>query len=54
MEADIEFVAPCQKEINAYVANGVPVFAYSFDYVPQSPIYEEVILLYWVWLMSKF
>lgn len=41
MEADIEFVAPCQKEIDAYVRKGLPVFAYSFDYVPSSPISEE-------------
>ncbi|CAJ0565826.1 unnamed protein product, partial [Mesorhabditis spiculigera] len=41
MEADIEFVSPCQREINAYAQNGVPVYVYSFDYVPESPIYEE-------------
>uniref|UniRef100_A0A1I7XGJ2 COesterase domain-containing protein n=1 Tax=Heterorhabditis bacteriophora TaxID=37862 RepID=A0A1I7XGJ2_HETBA len=41
MEADIEFVSPCQKEIDAYVQKGIQVYAYSFDYVPESPIYEE-------------
>ena len=41
MEADIEFVAPCQREISAYVENDQPVYAYSFDYVPDGPIYEE-------------
>ncbi|KHN74908.1 Acetylcholinesterase [Toxocara canis] len=41
LEADIEFVAPAQREIDAYVENGIPVYAYSFDYVPRSPIYEE-------------
>ncbi|KAK0404310.1 hypothetical protein QR680_017390 [Steinernema hermaphroditum] len=41
LEADIEFVSPCQKEIDAYVANGVDVFVYSFDYVPQGTIVEE-------------
>ncbi|KJH40963.1 Carboxylesterase [Dictyocaulus viviparus] len=41
MEADIEFVAPCQREINAYVQNNVTVYAYSFDYFPKSPIFEE-------------
>ncbi|KAK6030425.1 Carboxylesterase [Ostertagia ostertagi] len=40
MEADIEFVAPCQREIDAYIQNNVTVFAYSFDYVPKSPIFE--------------
>lgn len=34
-------MAPAQKEIDAYVANGIPVYAYSFDYFPRSPIYEE-------------
>lgn len=42
MEADIEFVAPCQREIDAYVQNNVTVYAYSFDYIPKSPIFEEV------------
>lgn len=41
MEADIEFVAPCQREIDAYVQNNVTVYAYSFDYIPKSPIFEE-------------
>ncbi|KAF8386765.1 hypothetical protein PRIPAC_75907 [Pristionchus pacificus] len=41
MEADIEFVAPCHREISAYQSKGIPVFAYSFDYLPESPIYEE-------------
>lgn len=41
MEADIEFVAPCQREIDAYAANGVNVFAYSFDYFPKGGIVEE-------------
>ncbi|VDK46246.1 unnamed protein product [Gongylonema pulchrum] len=41
LEADIEFVAPAQREIDSYVANGLPVYAYSFDYFPKSPIYEE-------------
>ncbi|XGW15556.1 hypothetical protein V3C99_001206 [Haemonchus contortus] len=40
MEADIEFVAPCQREIDAYVQNNLTVYAYSFDYVPKSPIFE--------------
>ncbi|VDM59419.1 unnamed protein product [Angiostrongylus costaricensis] len=42
MEADIEFVAPCQREIDGYVENNVTVYAYSFDYFPKSPIFEEV------------
>lgn len=41
LEADIEFVAPAQREIDAYVENGLPVYAYSFNYFPKSPIYEE-------------
>ncbi|KAK6743637.1 hypothetical protein RB195_010742 [Necator americanus] len=41
MEADIEFVAPCQREIDAYVQNNLTVYAYSFDYIPESPIFEE-------------
>uniref|UniRef100_A0A0K0DD19 COesterase domain-containing protein n=1 Tax=Angiostrongylus cantonensis TaxID=6313 RepID=A0A0K0DD19_ANGCA len=41
MEADIEFVAPCQREIDGYVENNVTVYAYSFDYFPKSPIFEE-------------
>ncbi|RCN43919.1 hypothetical protein ANCCAN_10120 [Ancylostoma caninum] len=41
MEADIEFVAPCQREIDAYIQNNMTVFAYSFDYIPESPIFEE-------------
>ncbi|VDL70649.1 unnamed protein product [Nippostrongylus brasiliensis] len=41
MEADIEFVAPCQREIDGYIYNNVTVYAYSFDYIPKSPIYEE-------------
>uniref|UniRef100_A0A914ZDY6 Carboxylesterase type B domain-containing protein n=1 Tax=Parascaris univalens TaxID=6257 RepID=A0A914ZDY6_PARUN len=41
LEADIEFVAPAQREIDAYVENGLTVYAYSFDYMPRSPIYEE-------------
>ena len=41
LEADIEFVSPCQKEIEAYVANDVDVFAYSFDYMPRGPLVEE-------------
>lgn len=41
LEADIEFVAPAQREIDAYVENGLSVYAYSFDYMPRSPIYEE-------------
>uniref|UniRef100_A0A0R3QCK0 COesterase domain-containing protein n=1 Tax=Brugia timori TaxID=42155 RepID=A0A0R3QCK0_9BILA len=41
LEADIEFVAPAQREIDSYVENGIPVYAYSFSYFPKSPIYEE-------------
>ncbi|MCP9262876.1 Acetylcholinesterase [Dirofilaria immitis] len=41
LEADIEFVAPAQREIDGYVENGIPVYAYSFRYFPKSPIYEE-------------
>ncbi|VDK89069.1 unnamed protein product, partial [Onchocerca ochengi] len=41
LEADIEFVAPAQREIDGYVENGIPVYAYSFQYFPKSPIYEE-------------
>ncbi|CAI4233294.1 unnamed protein product [Auanema sp. JU1783] len=41
MEADIEFVAPCQREVDGYAENNVTVYAYSFDYIPESPIYEE-------------
>lgn len=41
MEADIEFVAPSHREISAYQSKGIPVYAYSFDYLPESPIYEE-------------
>lgn len=41
LEADIEFVAPAQREIDGYVANNLPVYAYSFDYFPTSPVYEE-------------
>ncbi|CAI5454495.1 unnamed protein product [Caenorhabditis angaria] len=40
IESDIEFVAPCQREIEAYAERGVKVFAYSFDYVPMDTIYE--------------
>lgn len=43
LESDIEFVAPCQREVAAYVEKGVPVYLYSFDYVPESPILESVI-----------
>ena len=42
MEADIEFVAPAQVEIDSYAANGLPVYVYSFNYLPESHIYEEV------------
>ncbi|CAD6189269.1 unnamed protein product [Caenorhabditis auriculariae] len=41
VESDIEFVAPCQKEVSAYAEKSVPVYLYSFDYVPENPIYEE-------------
>uniref|UniRef100_A0A7E4V895 COesterase domain-containing protein n=1 Tax=Panagrellus redivivus TaxID=6233 RepID=A0A7E4V895_PANRE len=41
LEADIEFVSPCQREIEAYVANDIDVFAYSFDYMPRGPLIEE-------------
>ncbi|PAV78564.1 hypothetical protein WR25_09582 [Diploscapter pachys] len=41
MEADIEFVAPAQVEIDGYAANGLPVYVYSFNYLPESHIYEE-------------
>ncbi|EFO12699.1 hypothetical protein LOAG_15834, partial [Loa loa] len=41
LEADIQFVAPAQREIDAYVMNGIPVYAYSFNYFPKSAIYEE-------------
>lgn len=37
----MEFIAPCQREIDAYAANGVAVFAYSFDYMPKGVIIEE-------------
>ncbi|KAJ1355017.1 hypothetical protein KIN20_012127 [Parelaphostrongylus tenuis] len=41
MKADIDFVAPCQREIDGYVKNNVTVYAYSFDYFPESPIFDE-------------
>ncbi|TKR80858.1 hypothetical protein L596_014850 [Steinernema carpocapsae] len=41
LEADIEFVSPCQKEVDAYAENDVDVFLYSFDYVPQGTVVEE-------------
>uniref|UniRef100_A0A914BVG4 Carboxylesterase type B domain-containing protein n=1 Tax=Acrobeloides nanus TaxID=290746 RepID=A0A914BVG4_9BILA len=41
LESDVEFVAPCQREINAYVERGVDVFAYTFDYMPKGTIIEE-------------
>lgn len=37
----MEFVAPCQREINAYVERGVDVYAYTFDYLPKGTIVEE-------------
>ncbi|CAD5228856.1 unnamed protein product [Bursaphelenchus okinawaensis] len=40
LEADIEFVAPCQSEVDGYVKNGLDVFAYSFDYIPKGNIVE--------------
>ncbi|CEF69982.1 Carboxylesterase, type B domain-containing protein [Strongyloides ratti] len=46
IEADIDFVAPCQAEIDAYAEKNISVFAYSFDYVPQGAIIEEGIKLY--------
>jgi hypothetical protein len=36
-----QFVAPCQLEIDAYALAGQPVFAYSFDYTPTSPMVED-------------
>lgn len=41
MESDVEFVSPCQSEINAYTEKGVDVFAYTFDYLPKGKIIEE-------------
>ena len=41
LESDLEFVAPCQTELEAYAANGLDAFVYSFDYVPQNLIEEE-------------
>ncbi|KAL3122269.1 hypothetical protein niasHT_000100 [Heterodera trifolii] len=41
LESDVEFVAPCQAEVNAYVASGVPAFVYSFDFVPRGDVVEE-------------
>lgn len=41
MEADIEFVSPCEREISVYTEKNVEVYAYSFDFMPTSPIYEE-------------
>uniref|UniRef100_A0A915LGN7 Carboxylesterase type B domain-containing protein n=1 Tax=Meloidogyne javanica TaxID=6303 RepID=A0A915LGN7_MELJA len=41
LESDVEFVAPCQSEVEAYALNGVPVFAYSFDYVPKGSVIED-------------
>uniref|UniRef100_A0AC35TNQ4 COesterase domain-containing protein n=1 Tax=Rhabditophanes sp. KR3021 TaxID=114890 RepID=A0AC35TNQ4_9BILA len=41
IESDIDFVAPCQAEIDGYANKGVDVFAYSFDYMPDGDIYEE-------------
>ena len=41
LEADIEFVSPCQVEIEAYAAAGVDVFVYSFDHVPRGVLVEE-------------
>jgi hypothetical protein len=41
LESDVEFVAPCQLEVDAYATNGIPVYAYSFDYTPKGEIVEE-------------
>uniref|UniRef100_A0A183CF31 COesterase domain-containing protein n=1 Tax=Globodera pallida TaxID=36090 RepID=A0A183CF31_GLOPA len=41
LESDVEFVAPCQAEVDTYMANGVPVFVYSFDFVPRGDVVEE-------------
>uniref|UniRef100_A0A1I7TJ83 G_PROTEIN_RECEP_F1_2 domain-containing protein n=1 Tax=Caenorhabditis tropicalis TaxID=1561998 RepID=A0A1I7TJ83_9PELO len=41
LESDLEFVAPCEREVSAYVERGVPVYLYSFDYVTKSPILES-------------
>uniref|UniRef100_A0A915E1J9 Carboxylesterase type B domain-containing protein n=1 Tax=Ditylenchus dipsaci TaxID=166011 RepID=A0A915E1J9_9BILA len=42
LEADIEFVAPCQAEVEAYARAGQSnVFVYSFDYIPRGSLIEE-------------
>jgi hypothetical protein len=41
LESDVEFVAPCQSEVQAYAANGIPIFTYSFDFMPRGEIVEE-------------
>ncbi|CAB3399435.1 unnamed protein product [Caenorhabditis bovis] len=40
LESDIEFVAPCHREVAGYAKQGLPVFLYSFDYVPEGKIIE--------------
>uniref|UniRef100_A0A0N5AKE3 COesterase domain-containing protein n=1 Tax=Syphacia muris TaxID=451379 RepID=A0A0N5AKE3_9BILA len=42
MQSDIDFIAAAQKEIEAYMSNEVPVYAFSFDYMSKTPVYETV------------
>ncbi|KAI6210836.1 Hydrolase [Aphelenchoides besseyi] len=41
LESDIEFVSPCQTEVENYAANGLDTFVYSFDYMPKGSLIEE-------------
>ncbi|KAI6182002.1 Hydrolase [Aphelenchoides fujianensis] len=41
LESDIEFVSPCQTEVEMYAANGLDTFVYSFDYMPKGTLVEE-------------
>ncbi|KAI1724105.1 carboxylesterase family domain-containing protein [Ditylenchus destructor] len=42
LEADIEFISPCQAEVDAYVRAGQSnLFVYSFDYFPRGTLVEE-------------
>lgn len=46
LESDIEFVAPCHREINAYAEKQIPVYLYTFDYVPEGAIQETESKIY--------
>ncbi|PAV71031.1 hypothetical protein WR25_19953 [Diploscapter pachys] len=42
IESDLQMVSPCQKEIDVYALNNQPVYAFSFDYIPQGVVnYQE-------------